>query len=503
MKTFLLLITVASLNASSSPAQKPPFWAKRAATEIKQKSVGKFLPMLETFDSWDSIHNVWNNSANFSYQYTALGLISERLQMDMHFNEKYKEVFTYDHNGNKTEMVYYLKDTLLNNWNPSYRNVIQYYKPGLESLNQLEVWNKNKNQWDISSRAKKEYTEWNDISLSTYEQVIDSDTILSVGEKTDYVYDLNNKKIKETFIKYDTDTKTWDSVLSFYSLYNSKGSIAQQEIDLYNLQTNVWQKLKKQTYTYNQQDTLIQVGTYQYNPQNNSWENKELYDQIKWIEWTGDANDEDNILSYVYKNWNTSTNLYDTSKTYYKNITDAFGSNTITILRYKSGMLLPEQQFTTVVDQNKNRTYFQIQTGQNEEWILTYEEKTDFTYNTDSGIVERIDWVFNFNINALEKQTRTQYKNFLTLGIEKENALNFNIYPNPSNTGMVSINVKMEQASYLTIRVIDLKGSLVSTKTKSLNKGLNTIELDGLQHGMYLVELNTEFGVARTKLAVN
>ncbi len=60
----------------------------------------------------------------------------------------------------------------------------------------------------------------------------------------------------------------------------------------------------------------------------------------------------------------------------------------------------------------------------------------------------------------------------------------------------------MESASELSIKVTDLKGSVVYTNRKELGEGLNTVELSGLQQGLYLVELITEYGVARTKLIV-
>ena len=44
---------------------------------------------------------------------------------------------------------------------------------------------------------------------------------------------------------------------------------------------------------------------------------------------------------------------------------------------------------------------------------------------------------------------------------------------------------------------------MVYTDKKELGKGLNTVELSGLQQGMYVVEMSTEYGVARTKLVIN
>ena len=61
----------------------------------------------------------------------------------------------------------------------------------------------------------------------------------------------------------------------------------------------------------------------------------------------------------------------------------------------------------------------------------------------------------------------------------------------------------MEAASALSIKITDLKGSVVYTDVRELGEGMNTIELHGLQQGLYVVVLSSEYGVARVKLAVN
>ena len=83
-----------------------------------------------------------------------------------------------------------------------------------------------------------------------------------------------------------------------------------------------------------------------------------------------------------------------------------------------------------------------------------------------------------------------------------EKTIEAKLYPNPSADGKVSVNVNMEAASALSIKITDIKGSVVYSDRKDLGKGLSTVELKDLEQGMYLVELRTEYGINTSKLIV-
>lgn len=77
--------------------------------------------------------------------------------------------------------------------------------------------------------------------------------------------------------------------------------------------------------------------------------------------------------------------------------------------------------------------------------------------------------------------------------------------PNPAN-GFATVHVEMPAAEYITISVVDLGGRLVKTLgTKSLSSGTNYlgIDLENLEAGLYLVEVQTKHRTISTKLIVN
>ena len=100
---------------------------------------------------------------------------------------------------------------------------------------------------------------------------------------------------------------------------------------------------------------------------------------------------------------------------------------------------------------------------------------------------------------------KMEYSNFINVvaGVNhSSNTLEVKLYPNPSTNGNVNINLNLEKASNISISVMDINGRIVSNQEVNLGSGLNTVQLDGLTQGLYLVVISSEYGVSRTKLLV-
>jgi hypothetical protein len=180
-------------------------------------------------------------------------------------------------------------------------------------------------------------------------------------------------------------------------------------------------------------------------------------------------------------------------------LTEVYNLNNVWVNRYRY-----REVFDSRLNQIENAE--ENYSNQTSTWNPTYGEKYFFQYDMSNNIIEETNEMFNSSNNAYEKNGKTEYSEFISIasGINtSKNTIEVKLYPNPSADGRVSVNVKMEAASALNIKVSDLKGSVVYTDKKELGKGLNTIELSGLQQGMYMVEMSSEYGVARTKLVIN
>jgi hypothetical protein len=83
------------------------------------------------------------------------------------------------------------------------------------------------------------------------------------------------------------------------------------------------------------------------------------------------------------------------------------------------------------------------------------------------------------------------------------NVNNIGVFPNPT-TGLINIRLQLEKPSYLTIDVIDVRGSVVFTKAEysaSGNSKLN-VDLTDLQAGIYSVRVRPDQGNQMLKQVV-
>ncbi|OFY87539.1 MAG: hypothetical protein A3F72_20895 [Bacteroidetes bacterium RIFCSPLOWO2_12_FULL_35_15] len=68
----------------------------------------------------------------------------------------------------------------------------------------------------------------------------------------------------------------------------------------------------------------------------------------------------------------------------------------------------------------------------------------------------------------------------------------FSIYPNPSK-GEMSVNVNLQTAQNVTIKIINILGKVISTRTLSnISSGIFNLDLSTEAQGMYFVELSTD-----------
>lgn len=81
----------------------------------------------------------------------------------------------------------------------------------------------------------------------------------------------------------------------------------------------------------------------------------------------------------------------------------------------------------------------------------------------------------------------------VSLGIENENLDNLSLYPNPTRNW---INIKSQELNEAKLTIYDVRGSLILTKT--INGSTNALNIESLQNGIYILELNNE-GTSITK----
>ena len=120
-------------------------------------------------------------------------------------------------------------------------------------------------------------------------------------------------------------------------------------------------------------------------------------------------------------------------------------------------------------------------------------------------MTEKVSIEYNVTDSAYNFVRKEEYSEFITITTGLNNTdkvIETKLFPNPSTNGIVNIDLKLEKASSVAIELVDINGRLVNVQHIDLGQGLNTVELNGLNKGMYFVIITSDYGVSRTKLLV-
>lgn len=100
-------------------------------------------------------------------------------------------------------------------------------------------------------------------------------------------------------------------------------------------------------------------------------------------------------------------------------------------------------------------------------------------------------------------QTYTQTVVISGVGIADESlGLNMNLYPNP-NDGQFTLNLELASEQDVKITILDVRGAIVySEQLNNMKSYNNQINLQGVESGLYFIQLQTATGVAIRKFLI-
>ncbi|HEY0045708.1 MAG TPA: T9SS type A sorting domain-containing protein [Flavobacterium sp.] len=102
-------------------------------------------------------------------------------------------------------------------------------------------------------------------------------------------------------------------------------------------------------------------------------------------------------------------------------------------------------------------------------------------------ILATADIVFDFNAPITTNTVSTE---LISLGTTENNVVNLKIWPNPaSGVIYISTDIFTEQQSVIT--VTDMSGKVVIRKAQNLNENMTSIDISGLESGMYMLRLES------------
>ncbi len=422
----------------------------------------------------------------------------------------------------------------------------------------------NYNKTDTLSRLTLSYNT-DSLLLFYYDEIYVGNGTFEPYERINYIYENNNAKMTATKESYSKVSNIWypetklidekinngetiRSVKYYYSLnewrglsgtshtikkLNSTSSKASEIIDsLLNFDTGEYEILKKESRVYDANENAILIvfsenngGIFQTAKTDSIYYVNNIPSERVSYKYTidGFAYKFQKQTNMVWKNYNSTIDINDNFLKDYTlyiysqlswlpkhkfNIvyTDAFGSNILLQEEYVSNSWIPLYRATQKFNKNNLATFECRERFDRVNWDTVTGFQSDYLYDLNDNIIENTQTIFNGLTFTWQKTYKYEYSNFITIstGITSTSikTLQSRLYPNPSTNGSVNINVNLEAASALSIKVTDMKGSIVYTDERNVGKGLNTIELKNLEQGMYIVELNTEYGISKAKLVV-
>lgn len=508
----LLLSIIALTVVTASFATKSPFEKNKERALARKKAIEKFemqnrsaatIDVAKTtkYSYWDMTTNSWNSSYATDATYANDRLVSE-LQLSYTLTDTFGKIFyNYDANGRYTSVE-----------SKEYNPMTHTYSDG----------------------ARKVYTYTSNGSyVELYESYDTQTSTWTPSYRTSYVF--NSRKAQIKVLSENYSNGLW-SISYGYSrnltYYNNTNKILLEVDSNFNQTTLVMEASYGDIRSFNTAGQIVRIESYSYN---NNVANLDEVDSVKYdgaglpisltmydptsmaammrldnINWNGTYNPDIDLFEnqptaylmnqYVNNSW-VLVGRYTTS------YPDNYGSQIQLNEVYENNVYIPEYKRSTINDFNFHliESSEQAYDAATSTWTVNYGNQYTYQYDVNNRITEYISKQrYNMDTAYINNQ-KMEYSNFINVvaGVNhSSNTLEVKLFPNPSANGNVNINLNLEKASNISISVMDINGRIVSNQEVNLGSGLNTVQLDGLTQGLYLVVISSEYGVSRTKLLV-
>lgn len=342
-------------------------------------------------------------------------------------------------------------------------------------------WNLTTNQWDYFYMDKYTYDTNGYLVLVIYSYSNLGNNQWDYDYKDEYTYDTYGNMVGAIYYDYNTANNQWIKDWKDEFSYDTNGNLIVGKDFYWDSYTSQWIADSKYEYTYDTNGNMIMsISSY--------WHSYYMQWVLEWSEtYTCDA--IGNRISTLFSEWNPTMNQWDS---YYK-AEYAYDANRN-----------PVTEFYSYFNDNSNQ------------WI--YEEKYEYTYDENFNINEIIlpplyvlypdnyeniinmpmsFKSYNFsNGNWIDSKEGTYYNSDsdIPLAINDEifsSAVKF--YPNPV------ANVLTVESESFPITSVEIY-SILGKKVKEISSSFNSIQLNNLSNGIYLVRIFSEKGFTSRKL---
>ena len=402
------------------------------------------------------------------------------------------------------------------------KEILKYTKADMHSLDSLvyQTWDDNLGAW--VKTLKEEFTyntnnyvntmvnyTWNSYTSKWY-----PDT------KNDYVFDMNGNLTSLISYEWDIDDWSWQSKNEY--TYDGNGNLT---LETFYVWTNSWFKLGQVEYVYDLSGRLTEMtgqsnlwgtwkDTFTYDVSGNLdfeiyyfW-NGSNWDQMEKWDYTYDAGN--NLMSEINSNWMGDINSGEWVNAKKYDYTYLAGNMTTEIGWLWNSGWVEDYKDVYTFDANGNLTLGIYYYWYSNDWIPYEKEEFiyDLSYNSSDLIIPYIYMIYDYP-NMLIGYRRYEFTDPTWKEVDKmilffsdyNNALNIHdeilsrsvkLYPNPVHD-VLSIHSEIPLSK---VEVFSILGK----KVKEFNAGFNSMRIDNLSNGVYIVRILAEKGSATRKL---
>ncbi len=357
-------------------------------------------------------------------------------------------------------------------------------------------------------------------------------------------YNAQNKLQEQQLQTWAKSTQTWtDNYTEFYS-YDAQNNITQIVRRKYNTVSGQWLNLALIIFQYDNANNRLEDLYHKWNDSSSSWVNEYRYRKSynsfnkitdymeqRWSTSTNEWLNEYHVLSSFDANGNLTENIvqnpdntqlqwvnaikyiyhYDTNQVNTDNYTYTWSTSSssprywyiigISSFTYNANQSLVEKlrvttnQDSTVLQNYSRDSYVydanemcvekKIDLWRNSSWLKYSKVTYEYDANLDTFALD----VYSNTSGALNYDSRTRTEHICTGFTNSIDALKedvFEMYPNPNVTNVLVLNTQSKTRFFL----IDINGRQLQTGV--LKKGENTIPLNGLSSGIYMMKIGEQ-----------
>ncbi|HLO60529.1 MAG TPA: T9SS type A sorting domain-containing protein [Bacteroidales bacterium] len=378
-----------------------------------------------------------------------------------------KVVYNWNQDGKVKMEAYYLWDDIRKKWRGNFREDREWNQCGKNTVYTCFEWDIFQNNWKGKFKSNFEYDDYGNLST---QYISNWDTIKNVWflyQKIVFNRDSSEVFFETTYQK-DNISNFWFVISEnrfeiFINQFDSTSICSHWDYDL-----STWIKDKKYS---NFDDGRLYVDT------TKSW-NEQLSEWILYDVYSEISDDKGNLIEQCYQSW---YNGYYASKIEYKNFEGKLHKLQFGYLWNVSNNRWDYWDKVEYEYDEKGNLILELHyMFRNSIWEVA--NKTACSYDDVKKLNCTIFYDFNEDNNWVVRNKSYEYFPINTISNNDIPKCVINLYPNISNSLIyIELEVKNNMIIY------DLNGKPVLSK--SLEKGLNTIDLTFLKAGLYIIHL--------------